>query len=195
MSGLSHAQMRFIKKYESQYLRDRLLRPTDTLMFIPSVMNLVENKRYDRLLVSEKRRCFFQLICHGPLKLEYPSALDIVNKTVFQNPRGDLDYWYHKRNKIHLYKSDPSFYHPRYATFINALIDYVNREHPDHIFTISNVVYTPGFLLWAIKRNEVYAIVYTDEEDTIIEYKADAFVMRIAPDSIFDPLAAVLPAM
>jgi len=193
IGGLSYAQElyaknhqeRFIRKYESQYRRDSSLRPTDTLVYFPTIMNLVENKRYKRLPVAEQKRSFFQLICSEPLKIVYPSAFDLVNKVHFNNPRGDLDYWYHERNKVFLHKSDMSLFHPNRASFINALIEYVNQEHPDFIFTISNVVYEAGVLFWAIKGDEVYAIVYTEKDDTITEYKAEDYIMRFAPDSVF----------
>ena len=173
---------RFIDKYIERYRSETHLRPTDSLLYVPKVMNLSRNIRaFER----DYKNGFFKYLSRGRVLLTYPLALDIDSGESYHNPRGDLDYWENTSGRITLVHDKAELLHERYKTEIGLLVSYVKERHPDYLFTISEAVGLDFELYWAIIGHHMYAIEFNIDENRYTEYDAQEYINEIAPDYVF----------
>lgn len=180
--GNVNPSSRFIEKYIEQYRNETHLRPTDSLLYVPKVMNL---SHYWRAFERDYRNGFFKYLSRGRVLLTYPLALDIDTGESYHNPRGDLDYWESISERITLVHDNAAVLHERYKTEIRLLVNYVKERHPDYLFTISEAVGLDFELYWSIIDHHMYAIEFNIEENRFTEYDAQEYVYEIAPDHVF----------
>lgn len=171
-----------------QYRKDERLRPDGTFVYVPSVMNLLESPEFRRLSIEDRRSRLFDLLSQGKMCLVYPFALDTTTQAVYSNPRGDLDYWEHRKRKIEMIKSNFDNWHPLYVREMKALLKYAKENRPDVLFTICEIDEMESRLYWAIKNNSIFAVLYNPDSNVINEYGAMKYVAEIAPDYVFSSI-------
>lgn len=184
--GNSKPYCGFIDRFESQYVKESALRQQDSLFFIPTVMNLVDNNKYRSSSISDRRSSFFKRLSQNKTILCYPRALEIDSQRLYINPRGDMDYREHKREPVYMFKQDSDNLHPFIKKRFQALIDYIKTEKPSFVFSIADATYEPEFdILWSIRDSTLYVLRMSTSDATLEEYEAAFYIKNIAPDTFF----------
>lgn len=176
----------FLEKYESQFVKDSAIRQEDSLFYIPTVMNLVDNNKYRSSSVLDCKSSFFKILSHNKTIICYSKALDINSGCFYVNPRGDLDYWEHKREPIHMIKQDLDNLHPLNKKRVEVLIDYIRNAKPSSVFSIAEATYEPDYdVFWSIRASTLYVLRMSRIDATLEECEAAFYIKDIAPDAFF----------
>jgi len=183
--GDDQPQSRFVDKYIAQYNSEAYLRPADSLVYIPNVMNLETVWNHHKNESVHKK--LFKYLSRGRIALTYPLALDIINGESYHNPMGDMDYWEKESRQITLIRDDITVNHEKYTRRMQMLIKYVKDRHPDYLFKISGVDGIDFDVFWVIIGRGLYAVQIGTEDGTVVEYEASDYVDEIAPDYVFSP--------
>lgn len=180
------SQGRFIRKMYREYERDSSIRPSDSLLYIPHIMNLVSNSSFDRMTIEERRQKLFAVLSKGRLHFSYHYALDTLNGDVYCNPRGDMDCIEKTRPKeLYFYPIELNKCAESFTNKMNALILYAQKRHPDCIFEIANIVGLDCEVYWAIIDGELFAVQFIDADCSLHEYTSQEFLTEVASDDIF----------
>lgn len=180
----------FVMKVLKQYNHDKWKRPTDTLFYIPVVMNLWKDRKYQSLSVDEKRAQLFVLLSRKKPYLSYIRALSPKTGALYTNPRGDLDYWEGKSGPISFYRDNIDSCHSNYIKKMSVLREYILENKPTLLFQIGDVhleVFQNGDsanIFWSVKDSRLYALRYEDN-GMLTEYEATYFITNVADDSLF----------
>lgn len=179
---------KFIHRFITQYNRETHRRPTDTLFYIPQIMNLSDSRSFHRLSISEKRIRLFEVLTRKRLFFEYYYAYDTQNETFFVNVgRGAFDYFENKRRNVVLMPPQTSVpYHEGFIKEQKAIIKYIHESSPDYMFSIFEIDGVDYRIYWALKGGRLFALEYYAEKGTICEYNAIEYINTIAPDYVFD---------
>ena len=180
------SQGRFISRMCRKYERDSSIRPYDSLLYIPHIMNLVNNASFNKMTIEERRQKLFDVLSTGSLHVSYHYALDTLNGIVYSNPRGDMDY---------IEKTEPEqlFFYPvelsecadSFSNKMKALILYAQNRHPDCIFDIANVIGLDCEVYWSIVDGELFAVQLIEADFSLHEYPFQEFLTRVASDDVF----------
>ena len=169
-----------------EYERDCSIRPSDSLLYIPHIMNLVGNSSFDRMAIEEKRQKLFDVLSKGRLHFSYHYALDTLNGDVYSNPRGDMDYIEKtKPNHLYFYPIELNKCAESFTNKMNALILYAKKRHPDCIFEIANIIGLDCEVYWAIIDGELFAVQLIDADCSLHEYPSQEFLTEVAPNELF----------
>jgi|GEM_PF-6253580 len=180
----------FVKSFTNTYNRD-WRRPTDTLVYVVDIKDYVSmsktSRRWQKMSVDEKKRQLFKLLEKRTLILEYIFAVDLVTGNVYEDPRGDLDFFQHKKRKRQLHKQDMSLWDPSVAEKMHSLINYLQLNKIEYIFQISGIFETDKKdLYWIIRDQDIYAIVISATGDEIAEYPAEYYINSVAENAVFE---------
>ena len=180
----------FIKAFTNTYNRD-WRRPTDTLVYVVDIKDYVSmsktSRKWLKISVNEKKRQLFELLEKRTLKIEYIFAIDLVTGDVYEDPRGDLDFFQRKKRKRQLHKQDMSLWNSSVSKKMHSLINYLQLNNTDYIFQISGIFETNNKdLYWIIRDQDIYAIVISASGNEITEYPAEYYINRVAENSVFE---------
>ena len=176
---------KFTDRFVKQYHQDEWMRPTDTLFYIPKVMNLSRSGLYRKLGVSHKREDLFDCLVKRQLFLVYPHAVSIETQTTYLNPRGEMDYINRIKREVCFYEERPELYCDNALKLRKLVLCYILNYKPDYLFKISELdEVDTRELYWSIKNGLLYAVVLCVKNQTITEYEAEEYVMNIAPDYV-----------
>ena len=180
----------FIKAFTNTYNRD-WRRPTDTLVYVVDIKDYVSmsktSRKWLKISVNEKKRQLFELLEKRTLKIEYSFAIDLVTGDVYEDPRGDLDFFQRKKRKRQLHKQDMSLWNSSVSKKMHSLINYLQLNNTDYIFQISGIFETNNKdLYWIIRDQDIYAIVISASGNEITEYPAEYYINRVAENSVFE---------
>ena len=183
--GNNIAPSLFMKKVQYQRQKDSEILPTDTLFYIPYIMNLTSNRKWDKLSIPERRAQLFKVLSEKKLHFVYYSALDIGSGQIFHNPRGVMDYLEKKRQKIVFYPSNLELLDSAYLKKNTQLVNYIRQNKPEMIFTISEIDGIDFEVYWVIKNQELHVLQYGRTDSTISEFDHEPYINEIAPDYVF----------
>lgn len=163
---------RFIENYKLAYERYINKAKFDTtLTYVPSIMNLYEktNRSWFNLSRSERQQKLWAYIC--PPVLANNFALDVVKGEYFSFPEGWL---YHILPSKRVNQLISQQFFPYGA---KKLLEYLQNNHADYIFTITNV--GDGSIdgrYWVITNDQLYILRYNKDIDELFSVEAMEFM-------------------
>lgn len=172
--------------YKKAYSKKQKLYKDTTLIYVPCIMNIYENgKSWYQLSAKGRRDCFFDFFSHPVLANDM--ALSKITEDYYSYPTGyDYKSRYHNKEKPAGPRPKDGWY---YQTVVLPLIRYLQHNHVDYIFTISNV----GFdkrdnLFWTIEQGCLYILRWDVSNEEYYRVDADLFINEVAGDDYFKDL-------
>lgn len=180
----------FIRSFTNTYNRD-WRRPTDTLVYVVDILDYVPSSktslRWRKLSIDEKRKQLFKLLERRIKSIEYRFAIDPIKGDIYEDPRGDLDFYTRKKRKRQLYKQDMSSWDSSVFRKMQSLIYYLRQHHADYVFQISGIYETgEKDLYWIIRDQDIYALVISADGNELSEYPAEFYIDQIAVNAVFE---------
>ncbi len=180
------AEERFISHFVSKYKIEKTIRPVDSLLYIPCIMNLTDDYSFEKRDIQQKRTTLFKHLSRQRLYFSYHYAIDTVNHTLLFCPRGDMDFIERRKpRKIAVYRINPEICSNFFIGKMNPLIRYAKETAPDYLFEIANIVGINYDVYWAIKGGRLFAIQISHVDFSLQEYSADDFLSVVASDDVF----------
>ncbi len=186
LSGaISQAQssMDLVNGYIEAYAKKRKFYKDTTLIYVPMMVNIYENcNSWYQLSVKGMRDCFFEFFSHPVLANDM--ALSKITEDYYLYPHG-YDYksrYYNKEKPAGPCPKDGWYY----QTVVLPLIRYLQHNHVDYMFTISNVGFKErDHCFWTIEQGQLYVLRWSDTNDEYYRVDADLFINDIAEDGYF----------
>lgn len=175
-------QDKFIDKLDKRFRRESYLRPTDTLLYVPTVLNL---HRFYSEYKQDCRKNVFKFLSKGRILLTYPYALDINHEESYHNPYGEWAYWSDDQPSVVLVRDNPAINHERYTKEMQMLIKYAKEKKPEYLFKVREIDGIDYEIYWSIVGRHLFVLKLSIDEECLVEYGALEYVNTIAPDVVF----------
>lgn len=174
-------QPSFMSEYIKQYRNDHWMRPSDSLYYIPTVMNLTQSHVFHNMRIEDRRKNLFKILSAERMWLCYPTAIDTVRGTIYANPQGDLDFWFKTRQKITLVPINPVYM----GNELIAIAQFIKLYKPDYFFSIDGITGIDESVYWALRNDTLRVLIYNIKDGSLSEHSVDGFLYTEAPDYMF----------
>lgn len=168
----------FINSYESAYsVKKELVYQDTSLVYIPAVMNLVENDTsWNYFVLSKNKEMLWNYLT--PALLADYKAIDLNTGDYYVFPMGLLNYHGEANVKIAGPITRTIWY---YDGIVMPLITFLRNNRPQYVFWIMNM--HSDIYYWIIKDDKLYALLFDKENHSFYEYDAELFLS----DAELDP--------
>ena len=161
----------FINSYESAYtVKKELVYQDTSLVYIPAVMNLVENNTsWNFFVLSNKNNKIWNYLT--PAILADYEAIDLNTGDYYLFPMGLLHYHGETNVKMVGPVARTIWY---YDGIVMPLMTFLRNNRPQYVFWIMNMYSDINY--WIIKDDKLYALMFDRESQSFYQFDAELFL-------------------